>query len=123
MATGVLLSGNAIANVKPVPREAAARSTKPVASNYPNLKRFARNLTQQARLGKLQAVSGYDAEIAHVVKTLSDSSRTPVLVVNQTLIVPPSLKVWQSGSPQAMYPLPCVVNTFSVSVLMRCGQR
>jgi len=85
MATGVLLSGNAIANVKPVPREAAARSTKPVASNYPNLKRFARNLTQQARLGKLQAVSGYDAEIAHVVKTLSDSSRTPVLVGESNL--------------------------------------
>src|SRR6202521_2007127 len=62
MSAGVLLTGNAAANVKPVPREVAARSTKRLANSYPNLLRFASDLTKLARLGKLQMVTGYDAE-------------------------------------------------------------
>lgn len=85
LSAGVLLSGNATANTKPAARETAARSAKRLADKYPNLQRFARNLTKLARLGKLQMVKDYDVEIGHVMKTLADSTGTPVLIGGSNL--------------------------------------
>ncbi|HUS10128.1 MAG TPA: AAA family ATPase [Pyrinomonadaceae bacterium] len=52
------------------------------SNNHPNLQRFALDLTKLARLGRLEKVVGYDAEVA---KTLSDSTKTPVLIGESNL--------------------------------------
>lgn len=81
MCAGALLSGSAQANFKPTNRKA----TPAASQDYPNLRRFGSNLTRLARLGKLQKVDGYDAEIAHVVESLANSNAAPVLVGESTL--------------------------------------
>ena len=78
-----LLSGHANANVK-TNRESAA-AVKRVTNTYPNLQRFALNLTKLALLGKLESVKGYDAEINRTVETLANSSIAPVLVGESNL--------------------------------------
>ena len=83
MSAGLLLSGNANASIKPAKR--VAGKIKRMPNSYPNLQRFARDLTKLARLGRLQAVKGYDAEIDRVLATLSNSTRTPVLVGESSL--------------------------------------
>ena len=71
--------------MNPGNKAAAANPVNRLANPYPNLRRFARDLTKLARLGKLQAVAGYDSEITHVVETLSHSTKTPVLVGESNL--------------------------------------
>jgi serine protease AprX len=85
MSTGALLSGQTRASVNSRSSVTKSTTAKRIANAYPNLKRFASDLTKLARLGKLEAVAGYDAEIARVVDTLSHSTKTPVLVGESNL--------------------------------------
>src|SRR5688572_21691037 len=85
MSAGVLLSGHAAANHKPASREAANRSTRRSINKYPNLQRFALDLTKLARLGKLQHGNGYVAEITRVVTALTNSKMTTVLLGESNL--------------------------------------
>src|SRR6185295_16382525 len=78
MFIGMLSSGHTSAQLR-------QRTDKRIAFSYPNLQRFAVNLTKLARLGKLEAVKGYDTEIAQVVETLANSTITPVLVGESNL--------------------------------------
>src|SRR6185295_16826316 len=78
MFIGLLSSGHTSAQLR-------QRTDKRVAFSYPNLQRFAVNLTRLARLGKLDAVKGYDTEIGQVVETLANSTITPVLVGESSL--------------------------------------
>ncbi|HEY0430779.1 MAG TPA: S8 family serine peptidase, partial [Pyrinomonadaceae bacterium] len=81
MCASVLLSGSAQANLNPTKGKATSAATQ----EYPNLRRFGSNLTRLARLGKLQKVDGYDAEIAGIVESLANSNAAPVLVGESTL--------------------------------------
>ena len=85
LSAGVLVSGLANTHVKAGNRKPVAQPAKRVATSFPNLQRFAVNLTKLARLGKIQAVIGYDAEIGRVVETLANSTITPVLVGESNL--------------------------------------
>src|SRR5436309_282569 len=85
MCAGLLLGGSANAYVKPAKRNAATNPVKRVATVYPNLQRFALDLTKAARLGKLQVITGYDADISRVIETLCNSRMTPVLVGESNL--------------------------------------
>lgn len=85
MSAGILLSGKTSANVNPGNNAAGAGPVNRISNPYPNLRRFASDLTKLARLGKLQAVAGYDSEIARVVETLTHSTKTPVLVGESNL--------------------------------------
>src|SRR5678815_5905047 len=78
MCASLLLGASANAYVKPANR--IANPVKRVSNAYPNLRRFGLDLTKLARLGRIQAIQGYDAEIAHVIETLSNTEKAPVLV-------------------------------------------
>jgi len=84
MSAGALLSGSASANGKSGNRAAEAPG-KRAANSYPNLQRFALNLTKLAQLGKLEPVKGYDAEIGRVAETLANSTVAPVLLGESNL--------------------------------------
>ncbi|HEV7797952.1 MAG TPA: hypothetical protein VGO73_07345, partial [Pyrinomonadaceae bacterium] len=85
MCAGILLTGRARASFKPAKRDAAANATTSFAASYPSLQRFGINLTKLARLGKIQTVKGYDAEIARTIETLANSNVAPVLVGESSL--------------------------------------
>ncbi len=70
------------AAVKSIRATQNQKSTEPVAdSPYEALKRFGRDLTEQAKAGKLDPVIGRDEEIRRVIQVLSRRSKNnPVLI-------------------------------------------
>ena len=72
---------------------------------YQALERYAKDLTELARRGKLDPVIGRDEEIRRVIQVLSRRTKNnPVLIgepgVGKTAIV----RVWPAASSPAMYP-------------------
>jgi hypothetical protein len=74
---------------------------------YQALQKFSRDLTDLARLGKLDPVIGRDDEIRRIVQVLSRRTKNnPVLIGEPGSAKPPSLRVWPSASWPAMSPKP-----------------
>ena len=93
-------------------------------TSYPNLQRFAVDLTKLARLGKIQAVAGYDNEIDASSKRWPVSKTTPVLVGDSNL--DRSSIARGSGTQDRLRKCPwlsCGKNKFSVSVSTRLPPR
>ena len=62
--------------------------------NYQSLEKYAKNLVEQARQGKLDPVIGRDEEIRRVLQILSRRTKNNPILIEQER--PPSWKVWRS---------------------------
>ena len=73
-------------------------------SQYEALSKYGRDLTEEARKGKLDPVIGRDEEIRRVIQILSAVERriTRCLSANQAWAKRPSSKVWPNASSMAM---------------------
>lgn len=66
--------------------------------NYQSLTKYAKNLVEQARAGKLDPVIGRDDEIRRVLQILSRRTKNnPILIGEPARARPPSWRDWQSA--------------------------
>ena len=73
--------------------------------NYQSLEKYAKNLVDLARQGKLDPVIGRDDEIRRLLQILSRRTKnTRYLLVSRVRVRQPSLRVWQAVSCEAMCP-------------------
>ena len=92
------------------------RGTQRVTDQNPEakfqaLERYARDLTELARRGKLDPVIGSDEEIRRVVQVLSRRTKNnPVLIGEPGVGKPPSWKGWRGGLFLAMCRRCCVTS-------------
>ena len=82
MSTGILVGDRASAQSSQGASQPADNSARSSEATYPTLSRYATDLTKQAREGRLESVTGHDAEISRTVEILSSDNahNNPVLL-------------------------------------------
>ena len=79
--------------------------TQGAEDRYDALKKYARDLTEAAREGKLDPVIGRDEEIRRTIQVLARRTKNnPVLIGEPASARPRSPKGWRCGSPTATFP-------------------
>ena len=87
---------------------------------YNALSKYAVNLNERARSGKLDPVIGRDEEIRRVLQILSRRTKNnPMLIGEPGTGKPPLPKVLRTASSVAMFPKTCAPNRFSRSTWAR----
>ena len=90
-------------------------------ANYQALAKYARDLTDQARKGKLDPVIGRDDEIRRTIQVLSRRTKNnPVLIGNPALAKQRSSKAWRNELYPAMFRRRSVTSGWSVSISVPC---
>ena len=80
-------------------------------NQYDALKKYARDLTELARTGKLDPVIGRDEEIRRAIQVLSRRTKNnPVLIGNQASARQPSPKAWRCASSTATCRKVCAIS-------------
>ena len=90
----------------------AASAAKEDSGKNKTLKEFTRDLTADARAGKLDPVIGRDEEIQRVIQILSRRTKNNPCLIGEPWARPPSPRAWLGRSSWVMYPTTCWTRKF-----------